>query len=219
MAPRFAPAAAVIARDVADDNPPTRICAQVASTNWVRGFVGTIPESTRESCSYVCMMTVVVLVAVLGLIVAISIPIAARRKASMGHAQVMIEQYPKIPALAGGSLALATNAIYLWLIFHQGVPVDVATVTIVASIVLVAALLAFAGALTIHIPAARACLLTATFLLLTMGVLGMFSIGLPLFVAGLLTLVNAVGPARRQRTDDRPPPNPTVASAKRRNSQ
>jgi hypothetical protein len=48
-------------------------------------------------------------------------------------------------------------------------------------------------------------LIAATVLLLPVGVLGMFSIGFPLFVGGLLTLVSACDSAVPYRTDHRPP--------------
>jgi len=48
-------------------------------------------------------------------------------------------------------------------------------------------------------------LIAATVLLLPVGVLGMFSIGFPLFLGGLLTLVSACDSAVPYRTDHRAP--------------
>ena len=147
----------------------------------------------------------VVIVAV-GLMIAVALSVTALRRGSGGHAHDQIRQHRSIPPLVAGCLALVIDVIYIWLIWHQGIPVDVPRVAVVASVILLAALLAIIGATTSHPATARVLLIAATVLLLPVGVLGMFSIGLPLFVGGLLTLISACDPVVPPRTDHRPQP-------------
>ena len=96
-------------------------------------------------------------------------------------------------ALAAAVVAVATDALYLGIIRAQGPgePGDWVTVTVVASVILALAACAGVAALA-EGPAPstrRVLLLIATVGLFVMGVLGIFSIGLPLLVAGVLCLI------------------------------
>jgi hypothetical protein len=90
-------------------------------------------------------------------------------------------------------VAVATDALYLAIIRSQGLgePGDWVTVTVVASAILAFAACAGVAALAPGptLPARRVLLLVATVGLFVMGVLGIFSIGLPLLVAGVLCLI------------------------------
>jgi hypothetical protein len=107
-----------------------------------------------------------------------------RRPASTGKGRVA-------PALVGALVAVATDVLYLWIIFHQGDPVNVAVVTAVAGVILLAALVVVVATVAIHGPSSRSLLFAAAFVLLALGVLGLMSIGLPLLCAGALTIASA----------------------------
>lgn len=95
--------------------------------------------------------------------------------------------YRAIPALVGSAVALAMDLVYIGIISGQGGPIEVPRVALVAGVILLAAVLAFAGGMT----SSRPLLIPAAVLLLVMGFLGMFSIGLPLLAAGILTVLSA----------------------------
>jgi cytochrome bd-type quinol oxidase subunit 2 len=95
------------------------------------------------------------------------------------------------PALVGALLAVATDVLYLWIMFHQGDPVNVAVVTAVAGVILLAALVVVVATFVIHGRGSRSLLFAAAFVLLALGVLGLMSIGLPLLCAGALTIASA----------------------------
>jgi hypothetical protein len=89
-------------------------------------------------------------------------------------------------AIAAGIVGLIVDATYLGIIFEQG-DAEVGRIAVVAVFLLVVSLLALAGAFA-STPSARTRLTllgAATGGLLTAGVLGIFSIGLPLLVAGV----------------------------------
>jgi hypothetical protein len=96
-------------------------------------------------------------------------------------------------ALSAAVVAVATDVLYLAIIRAQGPgePGDWVTVTVVASVIL--ALAACAGVAAVAAGPApstrRVLLLIATAGLFVMGVLGIFSIGLPLLGAGVLCLI------------------------------
>jgi fucose 4-O-acetylase-like acetyltransferase len=93
-------------------------------------------------------------------------------------------------ALAAAVIAVGTDVLYLLIIRSQdpGEPGDL-TVPIVAAVILGLAVCAGVAAIA-SAPATRKILLSiAAAGLFVMGVLGLFSIGLPLLVAGILALV------------------------------
>jgi hypothetical protein len=94
------------------------------------------------------------------------------------------------PALIGALIAAADDVLYVVLIRGQGgFQGERGRVVFVASFVAALAAVALAGAL-VRRPFVRIALLTvATGGLLTLGLLAMWSIGLPLEVAGVLTAV------------------------------
>ena len=96
-------------------------------------------------------------------------------------------------ALSAAVVAVATDALYLAIIRSQGPgePGDWVTVTVVASAILVFAACAGVAALAAGpTPSTRrVLLLIATTGLFVLGILGIFSIGLPLLVAGILCLI------------------------------
>ncbi len=106
-------------------------------------------------------------------------------------------------AMAAGFLGLTVDAAYLGIIFEQG-DRESGRVAVFAVYLLVVSVLALVGALS-SAPLARTRLTlfgAATGGFATTGVVGIFSIGLPLFVAGVLC---AVAWARFAR-DARPVP-------------
>jgi len=93
-------------------------------------------------------------------------------------------------ALAAAVVAIGTDVLYLAIIRSQGPgePGDL-TVPVVAAVILGLAVCAGVAAIA-SAPTTRKVLLSiATAGLFVMGVLGLFSIGLPLLVAGILSLV------------------------------
>ena len=96
-----------------------------------------------------------------------------------------------------GALAAAiagtVDVGYLWLIHQQGTePLTDGRVVLVATLVGIAGAAAAAGAVTPR-PRARVSLLAlASSLLMMLGVVGLFSIGLPLLVAAVFALGGAV---------------------------
>jgi hypothetical protein len=91
-------------------------------------------------------------------------------------------------ALAAGALVLITLALYVVVIMQQS---SAEPVRVGAVVVLLLAALAGVGGVIGAVPAElRAVSGTAAAgLLVSLGVLGMFSVGLPLFVAGVLMIV------------------------------
>jgi len=90
-------------------------------------------------------------------------------------------------AMAAGIVGLLVDAVYLGIIFDQG-DLQAGRVVVVSVFILVVSALAFAGAFA-STPSTRTRLTVlgaATGGLLTVGVLGIFSIGLPLLVAGVM---------------------------------
>jgi hypothetical protein len=93
-------------------------------------------------------------------------------------------------ALVGGAIAVGTGFSYIWIIAHQGGSVEVPRVVIVSGMIFLASVLVIAGASIHGRRASRAVGLPGAVLLLLLGVVGIFSIGLPLLVAGTLALAN-----------------------------
>ncbi len=103
-------------------------------------------------------------------------------------------------AMAAGIVGLIIDATYLGIIFEQG-DAEVGRVAVVAVFLLAVSLLALAGAFA-STPSARTRLTllgAATGGLLTAGVVGIFSIGLPLLVAGVACGVAWARFARAER--------------------
>lgn len=98
--------------------------------------------------------------------------------------------------LIGAVIAAATDAVYLAVIRHQGPPYDVPRVAAVATVIFAAAAAAGLGSLIADAGAARALLIGASLGLCLVGVLGLLSIGLPLLLAGVLTMVGLARPGR-----------------------
>jgi hypothetical protein len=99
---------------------------------------------------------------------------------------------PLVPArpsrlgLSAAAIAVAVDVAYVWIIAAQGGPTDGARVAFVALAIAAAAACAGIGS-TRPSPLARLPWLgAATGALVGLGVIGLFSIGLPLLVAGFL---------------------------------
>ena len=103
---------------------------------------------------------------------------------------------PSLLGLVAAAVALATDALYLWLIANEGFFHDGDRVALVAGTIGLAALAAVAGSLSASPRAGAALLAAAATALFIWGLLGIFSIGLPLAAAGLLAAVAASRKAR-----------------------
>lgn len=104
-------------------------------------------------------------------------------------------------AVATGMIVGATTVLYVWLIVEQG-DVEVGPFALVLSLFL-AALACVIGALRFHNADARGISgFAAAGILLSMGYLALFSVGLPLLVAGMLMVVWLVR-TRNQRREHR----------------
>jgi hypothetical protein len=106
-------------------------------------------------------------------------------------------------ALAASAIALAVDVVYLIVLQSEGEgDFHRARVQLIAASLAASSAVAL-GAWSVREPRARVALLAAaSFTLLAWGVLGMFSIGLPLFVAGLLLLVSTSHAADELRTSE-----------------
>ena len=99
---------------------------------------------------------------------------------------------PSALGLLAAALATATDVLYVVVIASQGPPYEAGTVALVASAIALAAGVAVYGSLGPTGSGRRRLLYVPAGALLVLGVLGMFSIGLPLFVAGVLALAAAI---------------------------
>jgi hypothetical protein len=112
---------------------------------------------------------------------------------------------PSALGLIAMAIAAITDVGYLVIIVAQGGPSDVARVAFVAIAIGAAGGCAGVGATRRRAIARLPWLGAATGSLLGLGYLGLFSIGLPLFVAGILTAIawstaaGSAGPGRRER--------------------
>lgn len=100
------------------------------------------------------------------------------------------------------AVAALVDAGYLWLIHQQETSLTEGRVLLVATLVGMAAAYAAAGALTSRPPVCLGLLALAGLLLMVLGVVGVFSIGLPLLVAAGLALGGAA--AASQSVEGRP---------------
>jgi hypothetical protein len=115
--------------------------------------------------------------------------------------------------LAAAVVVFADASLYLIVISQEDPPNDLGRVGLIATLIVLAGLLAVAGSLVRE--SARIALLgAATPILLVLGFLGVFSIGMPLFLAGIATGVGALK-ARPARPRSRPPvPRPRSESSR-----
>jgi hypothetical protein len=91
---------------------------------------------------------------------------------------------------AAAVLALGTDVLYLGIIVSQD-PVEWARVTLVAGAILLAGAVAAVASRPRPTPSMRLALFAAAAGgRLSLGVLGLFSVGLPLFVAGILSAIS-----------------------------
>ena len=89
--------------------------------------------------------------------------------------------------IAGGLVALATDALYLWIVLGvQSGEGDETRIALVASAIAAAGVLAIVGAALRDLTRRALALGFASAALLVLGVLGVFSVGAPLLVACLL---------------------------------
>ena len=107
-----------------------------------------------------------------------------------------------------------TDAVaYLYLISQEDTPNEWRQVALIAATIALGAVLAAAGSLATG--NLRTLLLwPATAILLIVGFLGMFSIGLPLLLAGIVTLRGALTATRERRPAPPPAPRPRSASSR-----
>jgi len=107
-----------------------------------------------------------------------------------------------------------TDAVaYLYLISQEDTPNEWRQVALIAATIALGAVLAAAGSLATG--NLRMLLLwPATAILLIVGFLGMFSIGLPLLLAGIVTLRGALTATRERRPAPPPAPRPRSASSR-----
>lgn len=102
--------------------------------------------------------------------------------------------------VAAGTVALAVDGLYLWIIWSQDTPTHLGRVAFVAAAIAAAGASALLGATRETAVGRLPFLGAATGALLSLGYLGLFSIGLPLLVAGGLvagawvTTSGAAGP-------------------------
>ena len=107
--------------------------------------------------------------------------------------------------LLAAALAAATDVLYLRLIASQGDSLTNGVVVVVATLVATCAVLAVVGAVHAD-PAVRVSLLAAAAsFLLVLGMIGIFSIGLPLLVAAGLALAGALRARTALPPRGRPP--------------
>jgi hypothetical protein len=113
--------------------------------------------------------------------------------------------HPSALGLIAMAIVAITDVGYLAIIVAQGGPSDVARVAFVATAIAAVAACAGIGATRARPIDRLPWLGAATGTLLVLGYLGLFSIGLPLFVAGVLTAIGwittsgSAGPGRRAR--------------------
>jgi hypothetical protein len=91
-----------------------------------------------------------------------------------------------VPGLIGGGIAAFIDVAYVVIVESQRPGPPVALLAVVAGALLVASTLAVVGSL---VPDGRVLLTIATVLLMILGFLAILSIGVPLLLAGMLTLV------------------------------
>jgi hypothetical protein len=115
--------------------------------------------------------------------------------------------------LLAAVITFADAALYLFIISSEDSPNDWALVGLIAGMIVLAGVLAMVGS-TAEGTMRAALLGAATPILLGLGILGALTIGPPLFLAGILTLIGALT-ARRARPQSPPrAPRPRSASSR-----
>jgi low temperature requirement protein LtrA len=115
--------------------------------------------------------------------------------------------------LVAAAAAMADAILYPYLIGQEDTPNDWSTVAVITSIIALGAVLAAAGSLANG--NSRALLLwPATAILLPVGFLALFSIGLPLVLAGIVTFSGALTATRGRRPSPPPARRPRSASSR-----
>ncbi len=103
-----------------------------------------------------------------------------------GRPVAVVPARPSRLGLSAAAIAVAVDVAYIWIIAAQGGPTDASRVAFVAVAIAAGAVCSGIGS-TRPSPLARLPWLgAATGALVGLGVLGLFSIGLPLLAAGLL---------------------------------
>ena len=115
--------------------------------------------------------------------------------------------------LAAAAIAFADAIAYVTIINRQGTLNDWGRVVVIAALIAFAGVLATVGSL---VTGGRrpALLWPATVILLVLGFLGIFSIGLPLLIAGILTAVGAATATRGRPQSQPRAPRPRSASSR-----
>jgi hypothetical protein len=115
--------------------------------------------------------------------------------------------------LCAAVVTFADAALYLMVIRNQDSPAEWGSVGFIAALIVLAGVLTAVG--SVAEGTIRAALLGgATPILLVLGYLGAFSIGPPLFLAGMVTGIVALR-AKRERPPSQPPaPRPRSASSR-----
>ena len=115
--------------------------------------------------------------------------------------------------LLAAVVTIADAVLYVEVIRNQDSPQDWGFVGFIAAVIVLAGVLTAAG--SVAEGAVRAALLgAATPILLVLGFLGAFSIGPPLFLAGIVTGIGALR-AMRERPPSRPPARPPRSASSR----
>lgn len=115
--------------------------------------------------------------------------------------------------LLAAVITFADAALYVWVISGEDSPNDWGRVGLVAALIVLAGVLAMVGS-TAEGTVRAALLGAATPILLVLGILGALSIGPPLFLAGILTLIGALT-ARRGRPRSQPRAQPPRSASSR----
>jgi low temperature requirement protein LtrA len=115
--------------------------------------------------------------------------------------------------LSAAVVTFADAALYLMVIRNQDSPAEWGTVRFIAALIVLAGVLTAVG--SVAEGTIRAALLGgATPILLVLGYLGAFSIGPPLFLAGMVTGIGALSAKRERPPSRRPAPRPRSASSR-----
>jgi hypothetical protein len=115
--------------------------------------------------------------------------------------------------LLAAVITFADAALYLFIISSEDSPNDWALVGLIAALIVLAGIFAMVGS-TAEGTMRAALLGAATPILLVLGILGALSIGPPLFLAGILTLIGALSARRGSPRSRQPAQRPRSASSR-----